>query len=92
MGGRMVAGSRDWLLDADVERQAQAAQAPAAPDGLLGSAGIRIAPLQDAIDLGDASDGDVASLTRWQQYRVALNRIEQQTGFPATIDWPIAPS
>jgi len=64
-------GSRDWLLDADVERQTQAAQALATPDGLPGSAGIRIAPLQDAVDLGDASDGDVASLTRWQQYRVA---------------------
>ncbi|WP_224795577.1 tail fiber assembly protein [Pseudomonas fluorescens] len=65
---------------------------PTIRDGLLGSAGIRIASLQDAVDLGDASDGDVASLTRWKQYRVALNRIEQQTGFPAKFDWPIAPS
>ncbi|VVP17308.1 hypothetical protein PS870_03627 [Pseudomonas fluorescens] len=55
-------------------------------------AGIRIAPLQDAVDLGDASDGDVASLKLWKQYRVALNRIEQQTGFPVTVDWPVAPN
>jgi hypothetical protein len=59
---------------------------------LLGSAGIRIAPLQDAVDLGDASDSDVASLKLWKQYRVTLNRIERQTGFPATVDWPAAPS
>ncbi|VVO55170.1 hypothetical protein PS870_00498 [Pseudomonas fluorescens] len=46
---------------------------------------------QDAIDLGDASDSDVASLKLWKQYRVALNRIEQQVGFPVTVDWPVAP-
>jgi hypothetical protein len=34
----------------------------------------------------------VARLTRGKQYRVALNRIEQQAGFPVSIDWPAAPS
>ncbi|WP_154912363.1 phage tail assembly chaperone [Pseudomonas fluorescens] len=42
--------------------------------------------------MGDASDGDAANPKRWKQYRVALNRIEQQTGFLVTIDWPAAPS
>jgi Caudovirales tail fibre assembly protein. len=66
--------------------------AAAQRDQLLRSAATRIAPLQDAVDLGgDASDGDVASLKQWKQYRVALNRIEQQTGFPVTVDWPTAP-
>ncbi|WP_224795477.1 phage tail assembly chaperone [Pseudomonas fluorescens] len=34
----------------------------------------------------------MARLKRWKQYRVALNRIEQQMGFPVTVDWPTAPS
>ncbi|VVO80209.1 hypothetical protein PS870_01754 [Pseudomonas fluorescens] len=57
-----------------------------------GGAGIRIAPLQDAVDLGDVCGGDVARLARWQQYRVALNRIEQQVGFQVTVEWSVAPS
>jgi len=49
-------------------------------DDLLRTAATRIAPLQDVVDLGDATDSDVARLKRWKQYRVALNRIEQQDG------------
>ncbi|WP_017903615.1 tail fiber assembly protein [Pseudomonas asplenii] len=61
-------------------------------DGLLGVAALRIAPLQDAVDLGDATDAETAALKSWKQYRVALNRIEQKSGFPSVIDWPAAPA
>lgn len=60
-------------------------------DELLAEAALRIAPLQDAVDLGEATDGEQAALAAWKQYRVALNRIEQQDGFPANINWPSAP-
>ncbi|MPQ67120.1 MULTISPECIES: tail fiber assembly protein [Pseudomonas] len=61
-------------------------------DGLLGVAAIRIAPLQDAFDLGLATDADTESLHAWKQYRIAVNRIDQQPGFPASIDWPAPPA
>jgi hypothetical protein len=61
-------------------------------DGLLYTAGLRIAPLQDAVDLGDATDADVANLRLWKQYRVAINRIPDQPGFPRTINWPSQPT
>jgi hypothetical protein len=60
-------------------------------DALLALATVRIAPLQDAVDLDEATPAEVAALKAWKQYRVLLNRIEQQSSFPTTVDWPKAP-
>lgn len=60
-------------------------------DRLLTNATIRIAPLQYAVDLGDASHDDMEKLNAWKQYSVALNRIEVQAGFPQSINWPVMP-
>ncbi|WP_432731464.1 tail fiber assembly protein [Variovorax sp. W6] len=68
-----------------------AAEVLAQRDALLSIAALRIAPLQDATDLDDATDAEKAALTAWKQYRVKLNRIEQQTGFPGTVQWPQVP-
>lgn len=55
--------------------------------------------LQDAIDLGIATEVESASMPlklaeidAWRAYRVYLSRIEAQPNFPAGIEWPIAPS
>lgn len=68
------------------------ANALAMRDQLLRVAAIRIAPLQDAVELDEATDADTANLKKWKQYRVAVNRIQDQPGFPQTLDWPIQPS
>ena len=51
-----------------------------------------IAPLQDAVDIDDASEAEIVLLKAWKKYRVALNRLPEQPGYPATIDWPVAPA
>lgn len=61
-------------------------------DILLAQAAIRIAPLQDAVDLGESTDEETAMLKQWKLYRVALNRIEQQSGYPLSVEWPVTPS
>lgn len=61
-------------------------------DGRLALATLRIAPLQDAVDLDDATAAEKALLKTWKQYRVALSRIEQQAGFPLAVEWPEAPN
>jgi len=61
-------------------------------DRLLTLAAIRIAPLQDAADLDIATGPDTANLTLWKRYRVAVNRVSEQAGFPAEIDWPSQPA
>jgi len=85
--------------------EARAAQAIAnapTPDELLGAANfqrdsllamtaLRVAPLQYAVDLKKASIDEAASLKAWKEYGVAVSRITTQPGFPATINWPVAP-
>lgn len=58
---------------------------------LRGIADHQIIPLQDAVDLDDASDEDLRMLKLWKAYRVALSRIPQQTEYPNNIVWPIQP-
>ncbi|WP_279881805.1 MULTISPECIES: tail fiber assembly protein [unclassified Pseudomonas] len=51
-----------------------------------------IAPLQDAVDLDEATEAEALRLKDWKRYRVALNRLPDQPGYPAAIDWPAPPA
>lgn len=53
---------------------------------LMSAANAAITPLQDAADLGVATDEETARLTTWKQYRVALNRVDLNAP-----DWPEQP-
>jgi len=55
------------------------------------AASVAIAPLQDASDLNMATDEELESLKAWKIYRVLLNRVEDQPGFPSEIEWPTQP-
>jgi len=94
--GQLISWADDgipYLADPPAPTKEQLAQeATAARDQLLRAAATRIAPLQDAVDLDDATAAEVAELKAWKQYRVALNRIDQQPGYPTTIEWPISPA
>ncbi|MGX9379052.1 tail fiber assembly protein [Pseudomonas sp. JQ36] len=50
-----------------------------------------IPPLQDAVDIDDATTADIALLKAWKKYRVELNRLPDQAGWPDSINWPVAP-
>lgn len=56
---------------------------------LLTEAAHLMAPLQDAVDLGMATEEETNTLNAWKQYRVQLNRIDTSTT-PDT-DWPEKP-
>lgn len=60
-------------------------------DYRLRIATLRIDPLQDAADLGEANDTEAALLILWKKYRVALNRIQDQSGYPESVQWPSSP-
>lgn len=66
--------------------------AKAKRDDLLAIATDAIAPLQDAIDLDIATPAETALLTQWKQYRVDVNRVQNQAQYPRVIDWPAPPS
>ncbi|WP_052206249.1 MULTISPECIES: tail fiber assembly protein [Pantoea] len=57
---------------------------------LIAQATIAIAPLQDAVDLDEATDSEIASLKAWKQYRVAVNRIDANT--TDELNWPASES
>jgi len=58
-------------------------------DVLLAEATARIAPLQDAVDLDEATDAEIALLKQWKQYRVGVNRVDLTQATPV---WPTVPS
>ncbi|KJK22166.1 hypothetical protein UB46_23825 [Burkholderiaceae bacterium 16] len=76
-----------WVPYADLG--AAKANNQATRDTLLVVAALRIAPLQDASDLGTATDADVATLKAWKQYRVAVSRVDLSS---TDIMWPIPPA
>ena len=51
-----------------------------------------IRPLQDAVDIDEATEADLNLLKLWKKYRVALSKVEAQAGYPAVIDWPVPPA
>lgn len=57
-------------------------------DALLARATLPIAPLQDAVDLGDVTAAETALLEKWKQYRVAVNRVDLTLPEPT---WPPQP-
>jgi len=94
IGRVIVADERGYpmLQDRPPETdEALRSRALAERDTFLAEAAIRIAPLQDAVDVGEATSQEEATLTAWKRYRVALNRIEQAPGFPRDFAWPERP-
>lgn len=93
-GKMIVAGEDGYPMLADPPPPTAEQLATAAlmkRDRLLRDAATRIAPLQDAVDLGVATDEEDAKLLAWKRYRVALNRIDQQPGYPSDVVWPDRP-
>lgn len=56
---------------------------------LLNEATAAIAPLQDAVDLGIATDEERAQVKKWKNYRVLINRVD--TSIAPNINWPEKP-
>lgn len=54
----------------------------------LAAATLAIGPLQDAVDIGEATSADTAMLTAWKTFRVAVNRVVLTVQNPT---WPTPP-
>ncbi|EKQ0848299.1 tail fiber assembly protein, partial [Salmonella enterica] len=76
-----------WVKDEAAEKAAQLRQAEETKSRLLQMASEKIAPLQDAVDLNEATDKEKASLLAWKKYRVQVSRVD--TLIPT---WPGMPS
>lgn len=91
-------GVIDWSQVITAEQKAaslieqQRAEAAAEIARHRAQADQAIAPLQDAVDLDEATEAEAARLKDWKRYRVALNRLPDQPGYPVEIDWPAPPA
>ncbi len=56
----------------------------------LALASREILPLQDAVDLGMATDEEASALSEWRKFRVNVNRIDISTA--PDIVWPPIPA
>ena len=93
-GQCIVADDKGYPVLIDVQppsEQELRAVALAKRDDLVREASTKIATLQDAVDLGEATTEEQAALIEWKRYRIALMRIDQQPGFPRDIQWPAQP-
>ncbi|ECG9329352.1 tail fiber assembly protein [Salmonella enterica] len=75
-----------WVKDEAAETAAQLRQAEETKSRLLQIASEKIAPLQDAVDLGVATDEEKSQLGEWKKYRVLVNRVDT-----TNPDWPEVP-
>ena len=93
-----VPGVIEWSRMITAEMKAEADAARHLADVVADTASRRaaadsaIAPLQDAGDLDEATEEEAARLKEWKRYRVALNRLPEQAGYPTEIDWPAPPA
>lgn len=86
---KMTPKEVDAHLNPPISKEQLIAEAELQKQLLLVEASNAIAPLQDAVDLGMATDEEKAKLTAWKTYRVSLNRVD--TSLVPDIDWPEKP-
>nr|ELR5228490.1 tail fiber assembly protein [Providencia rettgeri] len=85
----MTSKEVDAYLNPPVSKEQLIAEAEQQKQLLLAEANNAIAPLQDAVDLGMATDDEKALLTTWKRYRVLLNRVDTSTA--PDVEWPEKP-
>lgn len=78
-----------WVTDAAAKKAADITAAELTRAALIQAAGEAISPLQDASELGMATDEEAARYNAWRQYRVLLMRVD--TAPAPDIGWPAAP-
>lgn len=100
LGERLTAapGVIDWSQVITAESKAQAAAEQLLSTVVSDMAQRRavadaaIAPLQDAVELEEATEAEATLLIEWKRYRVALSRLPELEGYPNEIDWPAPPA
>lgn len=80
-----------WAPDPQKLAAAQKAAQDAAVAAGMTEAARQIAVLQDAVDLGIATDAEAAGYTAWRKYRVLLSRVQSDPAYPA-VDLPAQPA
>ncbi|CNH65412.1 tail fiber assembly protein p37 [Yersinia intermedia] len=85
-----IGGMPAWVDAPSPSKEELKSQLISKVDALMAVATSRIGPLQDAVDLDDATNDEIVLLKKWRQYRVALNRIDASNMIDIVL--PLPPS
>ena len=78
-----------WVKNAHAEKDFHTEMAVREFKERMSLVTTRISTLQDAVELGMATDSEVDGLKSWRQYRVLLSRVD--TSAAPNIEWPDLP-
>ncbi|WP_434590041.1 tail fiber assembly protein [Pseudomonas sp. R4-83] len=96
VGWLAVESSGSWSLSAPVPHQKSEAEliyeALAQRDTLLAISNEATIGMADAYLAGLLDEEDEAKFKTFAGYKLALNKIDQQSGYPSSIDWPAYPT
>jgi hypothetical protein len=81
---------KKWVTDKTAQHAADIVTATHQRAELNAAANAVITPLTDAVDLGMATEAEVALLSHWRRYRVQLSRIDLDAA--PDINWPELPA
>lgn len=79
-----------WVPDPAKVAAAAKVSADAAVAAGMAEAARQIAVLQDAADLGIATDAEAQAYTEWRRYRVLLSRLQADPAYP-NVTFPVQP-
>ncbi|WP_336192798.1 tail fiber assembly protein [Providencia stuartii] len=80
---------KKWVTDTEAQKAALIAEADNEKALRLSEANSTIMYLQEAVDVGLATEEEATALQAWKKYRVLLNRVDTSTA--PNIDWPQKP-
>jgi hypothetical protein len=80
-----------WVYDSGLETSEAKLLVDNKVKTLTQEATAKIKILNDAYELGIATDKEKIKLIEWKTYRVLLNRISEQETYPSKIEYPSTP-
>ncbi|MBS9439220.1 tail fiber assembly protein [Photorhabdus noenieputensis] len=80
---------KEWVVDKDLLKSHQIAGAKRKQAELLRQANEAHSLLQDAVDIGMATEAEKSALLEWKKYRVLLTRVDILQA--SDVEWPEAP-
>ena len=80
-----------WVYDSCLETTEAKSVVDTKVKALTQEATTKIQILNDAYELGIATDKEKTKLTEWKTYRVLLSRVSEQETYPLTVEYPVKP-
>ena len=83
--------TQNWIYDSSLETSEAKLSVNNKVKTLTQEATAKIQILNDAYELGIATDKEKTKLTEWKTYRVLLSRVSEQETYPLTVEYPVKP-